>query len=390
MILQRLLDKQGSIDLTSGTWELTKPESLTIHSNTRIYGFNSKIYSIGRKASGIKIDPGAENITLDGLILDFSDCNNGIVNLGSVNNITIKNCVITGNNLVHNLCLFNGELGLIRNLKIINCEFYNCLSAIQLRNYCIDAIIFNNVITQWRNYGVLVRGGKEVGPINTSIDNNSFHYPLSGLGHPRQCIAFYGDSLEPTTNIIRSTISNNKCISTGDPYDDKSATTRGTGDQIVVHCSEDTKIIGNYSQNGGENGITIGNKCNRVVVMSNYCMFNQGHGIQVSVKDRIATNVSVIGNILHNNGIRSTPTDPDSMSHIYVQHGINVVVNGNVMVDDKIPRGVKWAIIVAKGENINIGTNSFSFADKNGDDIYYAQSVPALPPSIYPKNTGVK
>lgn len=304
----------------------------------------------------IQIEDTAYNIGIHNATIDTNGSAFGITNLGTLNNLTIENCEITSTAETANH-LINID-GRTYDITIKNNLLQRAFYPLRLKGNIKTALITNNEITQWKHYGIFLRGGPVYGPNNITISNNYLHDPLPLLAGARQMIVALGDPTNPIRNILQLSVLYNKCVGPATRFDPTSETSIGTGDQIVLHYCEDFKVIGNKSYDGGENGMSITRFNVNGEIADNDVRGADGHGIQLSRLDNTASNLDCHHNHLSDNGQRREDFKTDTMASIYCQDGEDNSVHDNYC-HDTLDRQ-KYGLLISSSRRIIVRSNDIN------------------------------
>lgn len=350
--------------IADGTYTISSRITITVGLNgtSRAGTIINTSAAIATSAFAVQGDCYIKNLTING-----SPCGTIVAISAALKSLLVQNVAFTGSltSTTYHIDL-NGITAPGEDIIIENCTFSGSGGyLIRLRDNIRRARISDCTLQQWLHYAILVRAGDNIGPKEVTIDSNTISNPIAGLAGARQMIVAIGDPETPQSNILYLKVLNNVCTGTGEFFDATSLTTRGSGDQIVLHRCTNFEVIGNTSNLGGENGISVTQYNHWGVVNNNTCNNNDADGIQISKLNTRSTHILCANNTMIDNCGRLDGA-ADTLSGLFIQDGENIQVYNNIITETRAVRKMKNGIQIGSSRDVLGGRNVITFTDTVG------------------------
>lgn len=359
----------GGLVYFPGGGEYQIDSQVILPSGTRLEGWGVTLKAVKVIQGGVLlIAPGAKDISLYGLKIEAPGSHTILKSVGGLSNLSIRYCEFAGSLPNTNFLIsIDAEADQVaQDIVVEDSLFRATRSCVELRDNINIATITRCKVSDWRTYGVLIRGGRdETGPDLVTVAYNVFNNPAPGSsGAARQAVVSYSDPTNKAITITNLRVLYNTFHGPGEPWNPTDENSRGTGDQFSINWARNVQAIGTISNGGGENGVAYSN-CENFVVSDHIITGNDGQGLQVSAQGAPCRRGLITSNICGNNGVRQDGQG-DVMSQLYIQNGEDITVHGNYLYDTHKPRRAKNGLNVATSRRIDLGTNTIRFADPVG------------------------
>jgi hypothetical protein len=295
----------------------------------------------------LKMEHGAHDVRLQGISV--------IVRIDpQVQRFTVQDCTLvngTRNRAIGVDCRTDSQ-----DIEIRGSSFDGFATGVRVNGSRSGVTIGNNVITNWTERGIAVRGIGGKGTSDITLEDNSIGPNLPG-GRTRQPIQFTSDGVRPfeRVKVLRNRVR-------GPGTDDKDATSSGSADMISLHQCVDFEVRGNTVTDGGEVGITVSRGSHHGVVADNVCRGNDTGGICIgSGASTGVSDIVVENNTCEDNGrnFGGAPNAQWARSGIIVYDADNITVRGNKLTSGPV-HGQQYAVTVTGGAHVAVENNQVS------------------------------